>query len=221
MEGPADPARAHVESANVAQSGGQVLGHQRPENQQVFIDDARAGCAHREVLIVPAEPLLQIHAAGVAEPCHRMAGVRIERVQVLVDAHVDACVVAIGPVIEPAIALLAVHQFFAMGVEVPDQFARGRIERDHPQARRGCIEHAIDHQGIALDLRAVVFVARIESPRELQPAHVLAVDLLQRRVVHAVLSAGDAPITAGAGFPWRRPHGQSNQRRDVAKLHRR
>src|SRR6059058_300881 len=65
------------------------------------------------------------------------------------------------------------------------------IEGDNAIERRGKVERAVDHNWRGLKpaafsaVAAVRNVARVKYPGDLEPGHVLAVDLDQRRVAHA------------------------------------
>ena len=118
-----------------------------------------------------------------------LAGARVERDHLIARRHVDdARVVAVLPVREAAARELARRDLAALAfVEPmhPEQLAVAGVERDDGAARaRRRVDDAVDHQRRRLK---VVFAVRaeivgLEAPRDLEPAEVARVDLVERRV---------------------------------------
>jgi hypothetical protein len=76
-----------------------------------------------------------------------------------------------------------------VGIEGPLERATAGIERDDSQFRRRRIEHAVDHDRVALDLGAWKFVAGIEAPSDLEAGDIRGCDLRRGRVLNVVRPA--------------------------------
>src|SRR5258706_15273795 len=96
--------------------------------------------------VIPTEALPQIDRAVFAETRDRLAGGRIERVQVVHDTGQEPLLLAVGPESHPALRAAAADS----RVEFPEQFARGSVERDHLESRRVGIQRAAAHGRIGL-----------------------------------------------------------------------
>ena len=157
--------------------------HARAEDQEVLVDGARRVRQHVEFADVAAEPLEQRDAAVRAERRDGLSGARVERVEPLSGRHEDAAIVTALPEHDAAVhAERAGAPAAGKRVEHP-QLASGRgVEREHLRPRRRAVEHAVDDDRVALDLRAVVGlrVTRAVGPRDFERAHVPGVDLIER-----------------------------------------
>ena len=96
----------------------------------------------------------------------------------------------------------------ASGIVDPGRLACAGIERDSSCERCREKQRVPDHQGRRFEHRpgmgpathADVVVNRRPSPRDLEPLHVAAIDLIDRRVFRArVVVAVDGPL--GGGWP--------------------
>ena len=101
VEAPAELAGAHVVGAYVARRGGQSLGRPPADDQHVLIDDARGGQHHRLLRRIASEIAAQIDAAVAAEGRDRLAGSRVQRVDVAARRGEDSPVVASAQYVTP------------------------------------------------------------------------------------------------------------------------
>ena len=184
-EDPPDCAGAHVVGADVPRRrGAGSFRDARAEDQHVLVDRPRRVRQYIEAADITAEAVEQRDAPVRAERRNRLAGARVERVEALSGRHQDAAVVTSFPEHHPAVhAKRAGAGTGGKRVEDPQLTAGRRIEREGLQLRRRGIEHAVDDNRVALDLRAVVRlrVARAVGPRHLQAADVAGVDLVESR----------------------------------------
>src|SRR5688572_30541350 len=132
---------------------------------------------------------MQIDAAVIAEPGCSFSGARVNRVKILIDSDEQPPLVALGPIRQPPVPLLASYLLSPTRIEIPQQPPGSGIERDNTQARRGRVKNAVDHDRVALHLGAVILIVRIKPPEQLQFMNVAAVDLIERRVPNSVLAA--------------------------------
>ncbi len=173
MEAPAQFSGVDIEGADIAGGRRQRLGRAASHNQQVFVDDAGTGEDNRLLFGIAAESFAQIDAAILAEFRGGFAGARIEGVDKTLHGGEQARLPAIGPIDERAIGAASGDS----GIELPEQFAGGGIERDHLVPRRQAEEDAVDHDG--LGLRIAGAIGGIVAPGHAQPADVGAIDLPQ------------------------------------------
>src|SRR4029453_9393747 len=103
VERPALAAGVDVEGADVARRRRQSLGDDRAEDQQVFVEDTgRVDADADRAGLAALEAEAQVDAAVLAEVRDRLAGRRVERVEPVLGAEVDAPLVAALPVHEAA-----------------------------------------------------------------------------------------------------------------------
>ena len=130
------------------------------------------------------------------------ARVGVEGVEVRAGAHEDALVGAVGPVRDAAIDAER-RRSVAVGARerIEDPLLRpgGRVEREDLQLRRRGVQHAVDDDRVALDLRAVVgaAVAGPVGPGDLQTRDVGRRDQVGRGVLRVRgVGAVRAPVHA-------------------------
>ena len=88
------------------------------------------------------------------------------------------------------------------GIEAPEFAARRGIERKEHEFRRRAVEHTVDHERVALDLRAVVRIgtARAIGPRRLETRDIGGRELREGRVVRgAGVAEVGGPVFVGGG----------------------
>ena len=161
--------------------------------------DLARGQVRRDLLIVIR---LQIHRAIVAERSNPLAGLGVQRDQLIARRGVeDARFLAVAPINRTAAGKLARRGSAACAFLLamhPDQLARHRIQRNHRAARAGRgIDHPAHFQRRALELEflAVADVVSLEAPGHFQLGEVRRVDLVQRLVFAAVdVAQIDRPI---------------------------
>ncbi len=141
VERPAKLSGANIESANTAGRSGKCFWIASAEDDQVFKDDAGAGendgvGAGRFAIEIFAE----VDAAGVAEIGNGFAGGGIERVEKIHYADEDAGGGSGTPIGETAIGLRA----FYAGVEFPEEFAGGGVEREDFLRGSDAVENPVD-----------------------------------------------------------------------------
>ena len=91
VERPLLPAGVDVERADVTRRRGQPFRHDRSDNQEVAVEHAgRVDADVERARIASGEALAQIDAAVLSEPRHRLTRVRVERVEPVPGAEVDA-----------------------------------------------------------------------------------------------------------------------------------
>ena len=220
VERPGDRAGADVVGAHVARRRrARALADARALDQQVLVDRAGRVGDDVERLRPVAEAGAQIDAALAAEALDRPAGRRVEREQGEAGADQDARVAAAFalPVDDAAVdAEPALVGARGERIEHPLLLAGGGVQREHLELRRRGVEHAADHDRVALDLRAAgPGVAGVVRPRHLQRGDVRRRDLIERgglrvRGVGAVRGPVDG---AGDGGRRRRLAGQAGDER--------
>jgi hypothetical protein len=152
--------------------------------------------------------LLQIDDAVAAETADQFAGHRIQRDELVAGRDVEhpAIALAVGPVGEAAAGEFARRRFAARPLVFlvhPQHLAGRGIEPDHRAARAGGdVDHPVGHQRRGFP---VVFGTRaervgLETPRDLELAEIVLVDLVERRIVRVreVGSVG-SPFPIGRG----------------------
>src|SRR5688572_8700943 len=223
----------HVGGVFVAEA----LEHRRADDDHIADD---RGCRVQAdlrffvvgLLAVDHDAVFEIDFAVLAKAGDRLTGLGVQRDEAITDGDVNDAVVAlaVGPIGESATRQLARRPprctlafFTSVG---PLQFAGARIGGDHraPGARRG-VEHALDHQRRAFELRfgTGTEVIGLDAPRDFQLAEVVAVNLIERRVlrsakvrgVHRPLAVLGARHRAGlSGHEGRDPRVARDEQRD-------
>ena len=189
VEDPPALSGAHVERADVPGRGAaRPFREPGGDDDDVLVDAAGRAGEHGEAGGVGVEPEAQIDAALLAERRDGRARVGVERIQVRPGPHQDALVGALGPVGDAAIhpdRVRAIAAGLREGIEDPLLRARGRIECEDLQLGRRGIEHAVDDDRVALDLRAVVgaAIAGPVGPGDLQARDVGRSDQVGGRVL--------------------------------------
>ena len=112
MKGPAKPAGAYIEGANVSGRGGVGLRIPAPDNDQILIDDAGTGEVYRLREVVSPQILPQIDSSLFAKTEDGFAGVCIERIEVMRHASQHAAVPAIRPIGNASRGLRAAYAGF-------------------------------------------------------------------------------------------------------------
>ena len=135
------------------------------------------------------EVLLQIDDAVGAEAGYAVAGLRVERDELIPGRDVeDALLLAVAPVGEPATGKLTrrgrTTRTLVLAVH-PQLLAGGGIER-HDGATRapGRVEDALHHErrGLEIELGTGSEVVGLEAPGDLERVEVRGGDLIERRV---------------------------------------
>ena len=78
VEAPAQFSRAHVIGANIARKGGQGLRLTATDNEEVFVNDRRAGQRNGTSGHIAPQTLAQINTAAVAEGWDRLPGICVQ-----------------------------------------------------------------------------------------------------------------------------------------------
>ena len=211
--------RADVEAADVAlgvflRARRRAADHGGAEDDHVPHDDGRRcraddAVAGRRLI----EILIQIDDAVLAERRIGQAGLGVERHELIAARHQDdARLFAVGPVFDAADDAarrpIAARPF--VEPVAPQRFPGGGVDGDDVGTEsRGRVEHAADHQrrGLHVVLRPRAEVLRFPPPRDPQVLHVVAVDLIERRVLAAAevgapvrpLAVGDAGLAGDEG----------------------
>ena len=158
--GPERPARRagpDVDGPDVAGRRRQAFVDAPADDQQIAVDHARRGQAHRLQLRRPAQAFVQIDPAGAAEGLDRLAGRGVERVEEMVGGGEDARRPAVAPIGDAAVRAAAVQA----RVERPADGAGGGVERDRLVARRRRVERAADDDRVGLQ---AAVLARVVGP---------------------------------------------------------
>ena len=164
------------------------------DNQQVLVNDAGAGQDDGLLLGVAAQTFAEVDAAVAAEIGDWFAGAGVEGVDIALDGGEDTRRFAVGPVDHGAIRAVAGDA----GVESPEKFSGGAVERDRFVAGREAVEDAVDENG--LGLRIARAVGGVVGPGDCELFHVGAVDLLEVGVADTGGSAAiGGPIAVGGG----------------------
>ncbi len=211
-EAPAQAAGAHIEGAHLADvtlrlAGGVLVRHRLADEHQVADDQRRR---------IPQELVArtergEIDAAVRAEARDGDAGLRIERVQILTVVAEDA---GLGP--------LAPERHRAQGAAKPGVaalFSGRRLRPDRAAGRRiecldetdgvGGVQDAAHHdrrrsvvvRETQLGIRREEFRGHLRPPpRDAQPRHVRAVDLIERRILLRAVVARVVPPLARRGL---------------------
>ena len=109
----------------------------------------------------------------------RLAGLRIERIDVLANAREDPLVRSTAPVSDAAV----VSPGGSAGVELPDLLPRRRVDRKDFLRGRISVEHAVDDDRVRFQCARTV--ADVIGPGDLELVDVARVDLFQRRIPHS------------------------------------
>ena len=110
----------------------------------------------------PREILREVDATLLAERRNRRAGIGIQRVEIWAGAHEEALVAAVCPVGHAAAdtqGTRAVARGRRKRIELPLGHAGRGVEREDLQLRRRGVQHAVDDDRVALNLRPVVGTA--------------------------------------------------------------
>ena len=184
MERPDQPARQHVERADV--SGRRVVSFARgrAEDEQVaehLPRRSRLRAAGRQRRA--PEPLTQIHEAVDAKARNRFSCSCVELLQVTARREDDAAIGAVRalPVIEPAIGRRA------FGRRGPDFPAGRRVEREHRAVLPDHIHHVVDDE--RAEGEAPRRPRRGMEPLQLELMHVGFIDLPERGILRPLDAA--------------------------------
>ena len=192
-------ARPHIEATDI--SGHALLVAAASHDNLCHHDVAhhesrrdRADVRHRRAL---DDALAQVDPAIAAKPCRWLARLRIDRDQAAVGRVVEKPLFgAVGPVGQRArrqrrAASADVHR---LRLERPQCLARARLDGGHAVVQPRHVQHTIVQQRRRLVVTRGRVARRIcaPAPRDLQPIHRLAVDLVQRRI--AGLTSIAAPV---------------------------
>ena len=192
VEAPREFAGAHVVGANVAgRSGSRAFTEAHAHDQEIAVDDARRGGLHGKPGDIATEIALEVNGSAVAKRWNALAGRGINRVEETIVAVENAALRSGAPVNEAAIDARLRDAFHRGRIETPQLTAGRGVEREELQVGRRAVEHAVDDERIALNLRAVVGIhaARAKRPRDFELRDIARRDLLQRRVMATGLVA--------------------------------
>src|SRR5580658_3872456 len=124
----------------------------------------------------------------LSEALYWLSRLRIERIEVALDAGQEPVVLTIAPEAKATVRSAAFHS----AVKLPLEFSRGAIESDDLQFRRIRIKRTTDDEGIGLRFAPLI---DIESPGKFESIDVSGRNLGQRRVPVTVhITAINRPI---------------------------
>ena len=124
VERPPDRTRQDVVGANVARCRAFLFPNPRPLDQQILVDDARAGGHQIRIIDIARQTRREIDRAGIAEREDRASCLCVERIQPATGREEDPLVSAVGPVHDAAIDVAgrgARRVGRGARVEAPDQ----------------------------------------------------------------------------------------------------
>src|SRR5581483_10160309 len=105
MEAPAQLPAANVISSDITRSGRQGFRIASANDEQVFVDDWRAGEGDRHGGRIAPEILAQVDAALIAEAGNRLSGIGIQFVNKVPAAADDASVVPVRVLVVSAVRI--------------------------------------------------------------------------------------------------------------------
>ena len=149
---------------------------------------------------IAAQSFLDVHAPVVAERGNEFAVRRVDGVEILSGGVEDAPVAAVRPINHAAIDAERLMITAAVErVEAPELLAGGRVHREQHQFRRRTVNHAVNDDGTALNLRTTIRSGApgVVSPRDFQLADIFGVDLFKRRIMTALVVAEIARPVGG------------------------
>ena len=219
VENPAALPGADIERADVARRRGtRTFADDGPHDDQIAVDHARCRRADGEEKDVLVEAFAQVDEAAFSKARRRFSGRGIEAEEMARGGIEDAAGGPIGPIREAAIHAAGGFAGGGLRIKLPQLAPRRGVERDGSERHGGEINHAVDHERIALDGRAARLVAGVKNPRRLELPHVLAIDLLQRgKFGRAKIAAIDGPAAVAGGRRVRRgarTHGEHGENED-------
>ena len=215
VEAPRQFSGANVESPYRAWSRrGRAFAQAHAHDEEVFEDDPGCRRLKGQVRSFAPEFLFQVDGTLLTKTRNASPGHHIDGVEEMVVGVKDAPIGAVSPIgqttIDPALGDAVARS----GVEAPFLNPGGRVEREEFQVGCRAIDHAIDHQWIALNLRTVL---RIRPPTAIGPGNlqlpdILGLDLLQARMVAAArVTQVDGPVHGARRGP-RSAEGQHRRR---------
>ena len=182
--------------------GRRAFAEAHAHDQELAEEHAWRGGLKRQPGNIAAEITLEVNRAALAKRWNGLAGRGVDGVKKMIVSVEDAPLRAAAPVDQTAVHAGFRDAFDRGRVEAPQLAAGRRLEREELQIRRGPVEHAVDPQWVALDLRAIVGIhaAGVVNPGDLQLRDVAWSELLQGRVMAAGLVANiGAPVRVGGG----------------------
>ena len=201
MENPEPLAGSHVESANVALVVAHALGRHafsesRADNHCILRHD-RCGLDADFTRFQVGENVLvivefEIHQSVLSEGRNAHAGLRVQTDEPESRGNVkNSLLSSVGPIREAAARELprggAAALSFMLAMN-PEQFAGGRVQRNHGAARSSRrVQNAVHHQrcSFKLVLGPVAEIIRLDAPGDFKVVEVRGVDLVQRAVASA------------------------------------
>ena len=200
VERPTDRTRPDVVGANVARRRSFLLPNPRPLDEQILVDNARAGGHQIRIIDIARQTRREIDRARITEREDRASCLCVERVQPAAGREEDPLVSAVGPVHDAAIDVAwrgARRVGRGARVEAPDRRPVLGVQRNHGKRGRGRVQHAIHNDGCRLDLAVAIGreIAGVIDPRHAQLRDVAGIDLIQRGVARVAGGAAcNAPI---------------------------
>lgn len=193
---PAEFSGADVEGADAAGRSWKGFRIATADDDQIFEDQTGTGEGNRVGAgRLASEIFAEIDAAGGAKISNRFAGGGVERVKKIHYAYEDAGGGSGTPVGQAAIGLRAVDA----GIEFPEKFAGGGVQREDFLRRSDAVENAVDDQGIGLETARF---GGVKGPRNLELGDVGAIDLCERGEMIAFGSAAIAGPVLRWGWWW-------------------
>src|SRR5439155_19948157 len=111
----------------------------------VLEDHAGRARAHRKAFNGTIESDAEIDVAVIAEALDRLAGMPVERPELVAVGEEDAV-----PVHDDATMAKASRPLAAGGIEAPQLATRGRVEREDAELWASRVQHAVDDDRIRL-----------------------------------------------------------------------
>ena len=197
VEAPDEFPAADVVGADVSGcSRGRTFAKAHAHDEEIAEEHAGRVGLQGEPTDVAAEIGLEVDGAFPAEAWDALAGRGVERVEVAVVGVEDPAILAINPEDETAVHSGLGDALDRSRVEPPQLTARCGVQREGLEVGRGAVEHAVDDEGVALDLGAVV---RVHTAGAVGPGHFQFGDVARRNLPECrVVGAG---LVAEVGAP--------------------
>ena len=212
VEGPAQRPGSHVVRPHVARRRREALRRPAADDEQVPVDDPWRPERDHQLLAGP-EAVPHVDSPALAERRNGVSRRGVQGIEKLLHRDEDPLVRAIAPVDDSACATtFAPHLSPPVRVEAPQQLAGSGLEGHGSEAHRRGVQDSAHHDGIDLQLGTRDPVAGVERPRHFEMRDVLARDLLQGRVSHALGAATvDRPVRRRGGLRRQRRTGEEDQ----------
>src|SRR4051794_16476253 len=150
VKAPGKFARIDVEGADITGRARKCFRDGAAQNDLVFKHDTGAARADRNEFRGTVETLPKIEPPVIAKTHHRFTGDSVQSPKEVPVSEED-------PVTVQSYAAMAISSLalgLVLWIEAPDFPSRSSIKSNHTQLRRGCVQHAVHYDGVALHLRA-------------------------------------------------------------------